>query len=179
MCIRDRFNLTALNQSSKAGLQGKLRADHQGPVVAVMHSTRLSAGREHRLAETRMNAGAAGTGSCHALLITLVVVQGDAQDEPWERDVAVGVGTTVRRQVCLRRRRRVRLDMAAQSPSVRPDCKAAGGHAAAGNRERVSSLLEARKPTRLWAAAERGKRASYEMDPVPTSAELFVTERCA
>jgi hypothetical protein len=48
---------------------------------------------EHRLTETRMNAGTTSTGSRHALLITLAVVQGDAQDEPEGRGVTVGVGT--------------------------------------------------------------------------------------
>jgi hypothetical protein len=57
---------------------------------------------EHRLAEPRVNAGVAGTSGRHALLITLAVVQGDAQDEPEERDVAVGVGTTAQRRACLR-----------------------------------------------------------------------------
>ena len=47
----------------------------------VMHSARLCAGLEHGLAETRRSAGAAGNGSRRALLITLAVVQGDAQDE--------------------------------------------------------------------------------------------------
>ena len=134
---------------------------------------------EHRLAETRMNAGAAGTGSRHALLIMLAVVQGDAQDEPGKRDVAVGVGTTAQRRVCLRWRRRVHLDKAAQPPSVRPDGEAVEGYAAADNSERVSSSLEPRRPSRLWEAAERGTRASYEVVPAPTPAKLLITECCA
>ena len=43
-------------------------------IMAVMHSAQLCAGREHDLAETRMNAGAAGTDGRRALLITFVVV---------------------------------------------------------------------------------------------------------
>ena len=45
---------------------------HQCPQLAVMHSAQLCAGREHGLAETRMNAGAAGTGGRRALLITFL-----------------------------------------------------------------------------------------------------------
>jgi len=71
------------------------------------------------------------------------------------------------------------LDTAAQTQNVRRDCGAAGGHAAAGNGESVSSFLEAGVPAKLWVASKRERSASYEVNRAYTPVEVFITERCA